>query len=58
MALFIASITFIAYVYFPVSVNRIILGWFHIATFTIMILVNIVIDLYSFVIHIKKLYFK
>ncbi|KAM3137487.1 hypothetical protein pb186bvf_010460 [Paramecium bursaria] len=58
MALCVSNITFIAYLYFPQSVDPVSLGWFHIMTFISMLLGNLVIDLYQFVMNIKRIYFK
>ncbi|KAM3137485.1 hypothetical protein pb186bvf_010458 [Paramecium bursaria] len=58
IALCLASLTFVAYIYFPQSVDPIVLGWFHIMTFITMLLGNLVIDLFSFVMNIKRIYFK
>ena len=56
MSLGIASITFMAYIYFPKSIDPVVLGWFHIMIFLTMLLGNLVIDLYQFVMNIKKIY--
>lgn len=54
MSLSIASLTFLAYIYFPFSIDPKVLGWFHIMTLMTMLICSLAINLYSLVMNIKK----
>ena len=54
--MFMANISFILYIYSPIIINTINLGWFQLGLYCLMIIGNILIEAYSNAIRILKYY--
>ena len=56
--MFLTSVSFILYIYSPIEINLINLGWFQVGLYCVMIIGNIIIEAYSNAIRIYKFYQK
>ncbi|KAM3143243.1 hypothetical protein pb186bvf_004575 [Paramecium bursaria] len=53
--LFLVTLTFNIYIYFPTNIDNIKVGWFHIALLLIMLILSLLVDLYSTFLQLKKI---
>ena len=54
-SIFLTNISFVGYIYFPIEIKSINLGWFHIASFGTMIFGNLIIETYSIFLILKTI---